>query len=106
MTADAGTNVRGAALLAIGGRRSAGDGTLVVAAGVLLGAPLGGFLDVTGRRRLGVDRRRLVPGPRELDDQAPPLMVDVVRRVRATTPDTPWGWCERAAVFAFDAVAG
>jgi hypothetical protein len=33
-----------------------------------------------------------------------PLVADVRRRVEIVRPDTPWGWCERLAVHAEEAV--
>jgi hypothetical protein len=97
--------LRGDALLLSGGHRGAPDDTLVLAAGVVLDAALHGLIDVVGARRLGIDRRRVVPGPNQPDARTAPLLADLRGRVERATPETPWGWYERAAVFAFDRVS-
>ena len=91
--------VRADALLLTRGRNQADD-VLAVAAGVLLDAALAGVLDVTGRRVLGIDRRRVHPA----GESADPLLADLRRRIEAVKPDSPKGWCERAMVFAPGAV--
>lgn len=96
---------RGDLALLTGGRRGTYDDTFATAAAVLLDAALAGVVDVTGRRVLGIDRRRVVLGPGVPDPETDPLMADVRRRVEVADPDTPKGWCERLAVFAEDALA-
>jgi hypothetical protein len=93
--------VRGAAHLLTAGRRG-NEPVLAVSAGLLVDAALAGVIDVTGRRLLGIDLRRVVPGPSAGRE---PLLADLRRRVAAAAPDTPMGWIERAAVFAPAAVA-
>jgi hypothetical protein len=97
--------VRGDALLLSGGRRGAPGDTLVLAAAVVLDGALHGLIDVTGARRLGIDRRRVVPGPRAAKPDTPALLADLRSRVERASPGTPWDWYERAAVFAFDRVS-
>jgi hypothetical protein len=98
-------SLRGDALLLSGGRRGAPGDTLVLAAAVVLDAALHGLIDVTGARRLGIDRRRVVPGPRAPGRATPPLLAGLRDRVERASPGTPWDWYERAAVFAFDRVS-
>jgi hypothetical protein len=65
-------------------------------------AALAGVIDVTGRRVLGIDRRRVILGPQTSDD---PLLADVRRRVEVASSDSPDGWIDRVNVFGEDAVA-
>jgi hypothetical protein len=97
--------LRGDALLLSGGRRGAPDDTLVLAAAIVLEGALHGLIDVTGARRLGIDRRRVVPGPQTPGRDTPALLAELRERVERATPGTPWDWYERAAVFAFDRVS-
>ena len=99
------TSVRGRLLLLTGGRRGTPEDSFAVAAALLLDAALEGAISVEGRRKLGFDRRRVVAGSAAPDGCTAPLIAEVRRRVDATDGDTPWGWCERLAVFAEDAVA-
>jgi len=94
--------VRGALVVVTGGRRGTPEDRLAVAAALLFDAALAGVVAVEGRKRLGVDRRRVVPGPATTG--VAPLVADVRRRVEIVRPDTPWGWCERLAVYAEEAV--
>ena len=91
-------SVRGDAMLLTHGRKGAAEDLLLVSAAVILDGALGGHIDVTGRGVLGLERRRVVAGP-ELPG-APLLMAELRDRVLVGTPDDPWGWFERAAVFA------
>jgi hypothetical protein len=94
--------VRRDVVLLTGARRGTDEDTVAVAGAVLLDAALSGVIDVTGKRVVGIDRRRVVAGPREAAD---PLMADLRRRLDLVRPDTPQGWCERVAVYGEDAVA-
>jgi len=91
--------VRADSLLLTRGRNQ-GDDVLAVAAGLLLDGALAGVLDVTGRRRLGIDLRRV----RAAGTSPEPLLADLRRRIEAVSPDTPQGWLERAMVYAPDRV--
>src|SRR5688500_10632826 len=95
-----GTTVRADGLLLTRGRNQ-GDDILAVAAGLLLDGALAGVLEVTGRRRLGVDLRRVRIGA---SAPADPLLADLRWRIEAVSPDTPKGWLERAMVYAPDRV--
>jgi hypothetical protein len=90
-----------AALLSDGWRGSAED-DLLPAAGLLIDAGFDGAVALEGARRLGRDRRHIVPGRSGAGAR---LVDDLAARVGGTTPETPYGWCERAAVFAPDAVS-
>src|SRR5829696_8287907 len=96
--------VRGRLLFLTGGRRGTPDDAFAAAAALLLDAALDGAVAVGGRRRLGIDRRRVIPGPAPLAAATAPLVADLRHRVEATQ-DTPWGWCERLAGSAADAAA-
>jgi hypothetical protein len=93
-------SVRGDALLVTRGRTGAAEDLLLISSAVVLDGLLGGHIDVTGNRRLGLERRRIAPGPAIAG--APPLMADLRNRAIAVAGDTPWGWLERAGVFALD----
>ena len=93
--------VRWEATLLGGGWRGSPDDDLLPAAGLLIDAGFEGAVALEGARMLGWDRRRLVPGQAKGRAR---LVEDLVRRVRAATFATPYGWCERAAAFAPDAV--
>ncbi len=93
--------VRWEATLLGGGWRGSPDDDLLPAAGLLIDAGFEGALALEGARMLGWDRRRLVPGTSRLGAR---LVDDLVARVGKTTSATPYGWCERAADFAPDAV--
>jgi hypothetical protein len=93
--------VRWEATLLGGGWRGSPDDDLLPAAGLLIDAGLDGAIALEGARMLGWDRRRLVPGTAA---GAAKLVEDLVKRVRKATFATPYGWCERAAVFAPEAV--
>ncbi len=95
-------SVRGDVALLTEGRRGMDEDTLATAGAILLDAALARAIEVTGRRRLGIDRRRVVLGPEE--NGAGPLVAEVRRRVGLVDPDTPMGWLERIAVFGEDAV--
>lgn len=95
-------SVRGDAMLLTHGRTGTAEDLLLVSAAVVLDGALGGHIDVVGRRLLGIERRRVVPGAER--DDAPPLMAELRARVAAATPDDPWGWFDRAAAFALDRV--
>jgi hypothetical protein len=84
------------------GRRGTYEDTLAVAGAVLMDAALAQVIEVTGRKTLGIDRRRVGVGPGEPPDA---LLEDLRRRVEAVKPDTPKGWYERIAVYGEDAVA-
>jgi hypothetical protein len=60
-------------------------------------------VELEGARWLGWDRRRVVAAPRAEPEAG--LVDDLADRVGRASSDTPYGWCERAAVFAPDAVA-
>ena len=96
-------SVRGDAMLLTHGRKGTADDLLLVSASVVLDGALGGHIDVTGRRFLGIERRRVVAGPEAPD--APLLMAELRSRVLDGTPDGPWGWFDRAAVFAPERVS-
>jgi hypothetical protein len=91
-------------MLLTGGRRGTEDNAFAVAAAVLIDAALSGVIDVRGRRRLGFDRRRVVPGPARPDPSAEPLMADLRRQVETAAPDSPLGWCAHLMAWAEDAV--
>jgi Golgi phosphoprotein 3 GPP34 len=93
--------VRWEATLLGGGWRGSADDDLLPAAGLLIDAGFEGAVALEGARMLGWDRRRLVPGRAKGRAR---LVEDLVRRVGAATFATPYGWCERAASFAPDAV--
>jgi hypothetical protein len=90
-------SVRGDALLLTHGRTGAAEDLLLIAAAMLLDALLGGQLDVTGTHRVGLDRRRIAPGPVA---SGAPLLLELRARALQVAGDTPWGWLERAAVLA------
>jgi len=85
------------------GRTGTAEDLLLVSASVVLDGALGGHIEVVGRRFLGIERRRVVAGA-SLDD-APLLMAELRGRVLDGTPDDPWGWFDRAAVFALERVS-
>jgi hypothetical protein len=93
--------VRWEATLLNGGWRGSAEDDLLPAAGLLIDAGLDGTLALEGTRRLGRDRRRIVRGPGSGEAR---LVEELADRVGRATPETPYGWCERAAVFAPDAV--
>jgi hypothetical protein len=93
--------VRWEATLLGGGWRGSPDDDLLPAAGLLIDAGLEGAIALEGARMLGWDRRRFVPGRSAGGAR---LVEDLVGRVRRATFATPYGWCERAAVFAPEAV--
>jgi Golgi phosphoprotein 3 GPP34 len=90
--------VRGDALLLTRGRTGSAEDLLLISSAVVLDGVLGGHIHVTGHRKLGVERRRIAPGPPV--PGAPPLMEALRRQVVAVAGDTPWGWFERASVYA------
>jgi Golgi phosphoprotein 3 (GPP34) len=94
--------VRWEASLLNGGWRGSAEDDLLPAAGLLIDAGFDGAVALEGARRLGRDRRRLVPGGISAGAR---LIDDLATRVGRATPETPYGWCERAAVFAPDAVS-
>jgi hypothetical protein len=96
-------SVRGDAMLLTHGRKGTAEDLLLVSASVVLDGALGGHIDVIGRRFLGIERRRVVAGPDRAD--APLLMAELRSRVLEGTPDDPWGWFDRAAVFALERVS-
>jgi hypothetical protein len=96
-------SVRGDAMLLTHGRKGTAEDLLLVSASVVLDGALGGHIDVAGRRFLGIERRRVVAGLEVLD--APLLMAELRERVLTGTPDDPWGWFDRAAVFALERVS-
>jgi hypothetical protein len=93
--------VRWEATLLGGGWRGSPDDDLLPAAGLLIDAGFEGGIALVGTRVLGWDRRRLVPGTSRVRAR---LVDDLVARVGKATFATPYGWCERAATFAPDAV--
>jgi hypothetical protein len=95
-------SVRGDALLLTRGRTGAAEDLLLISSAVVIDGVVGGHIDVTGNRRLGLDRRRIAPGVEV--PGAPALMSDLRERVIVVAGDTPWGWFERAAVFALKRV--
>jgi Golgi phosphoprotein 3 GPP34 len=96
-------SVRGDAMLLTHGRKGTAEDLLLVSASVVLDGALGGHIDVVGRRFLGIERRRVVAGPEQ--PGAPLLMAELRSRVLEGTPDDPWGWFDRAAVFALERVS-
>ncbi|HEX6742698.1 MAG TPA: GPP34 family phosphoprotein [Solirubrobacteraceae bacterium] len=94
--------VRWEATLLGGGWRGSPEDDLLPAAGLLVDAGFDGALALEGTRRFVVDHRRLVRGPAGATSA---LVADLVARVERGDRETPTGWCERAAVFAPDAVA-
>lgn len=93
-------SVRGDGMLLTHGRKGAAEDLLLASAAVLLDGALGGHIEITGRKFLGFERRRVVPGPEV--PGAPLLMADLRSFVLRSTPDDPWGWFDRAAAFALD----
>jgi hypothetical protein len=89
---------RGDALLLTRGRTGSAEDLLLISSAVVLDGVLGGHIHVTGHRKLGVQRRRIAPGPAV--PGAPALMQSLRRHVVAIAGDTPWGWFERASVYA------
>jgi Golgi phosphoprotein 3 (GPP34) len=94
--------VRWEATLLGGGWRGSADDDLLPAAGLLLDAGFEGAVALEGARRFGRDRRHIVPGRSGAGAR---LVDDLAARVGRATPEAPYGWCERAAVFAPDAVS-
>ena len=96
--------VRWEATLLGGGWRGSADDDLLPAAGLLIDAGFEGAVALEGARRFGFgrDRRHIVPGRSGAGAR---LVDDLAARVGRATPETPYGWCERAAVFAPDAVS-
>jgi hypothetical protein len=95
--------VRGDALLLTRGRTGSAEDLLLISSAVVLDGLLGGHIHVTGNRRLGIERRRIAPGPPV--PGAPPLMEALRRQVVAVAGDTPWGWVERTSVYALKRTA-
>src|SRR6185295_5606039 len=93
--------VRWDATLLGGGWRGSPEDDLLPAVGLLVDAGFDGAVALEGTRRFVVDHRRLVRGPAAATSA---LVADLVARVERGNPETPTGWCERAAVFAPDAV--
>jgi hypothetical protein len=93
--------VRWDATLLGGGWRGSPEDDLLPAAGLLIDAGFDGAVALEGTRRFVVDHRRLVRGPAGATSA---LVADLVARVERGDRETPNGWCERAAVFAPDAV--
>ena len=93
--------VRWEATLLGGGWRGSPEDDLLPAAGLLVDAGFDGAVALEGTRRFVVDHRRLVRGPAAATCA---LVADLVARVERGNPETPTGWCERAPVFAPDAV--
>jgi hypothetical protein len=93
--------VRWEATLLNGGWRGSAEDDLLPAAGLLIDAGFEGAVALDGARRLGWDRRRIVRGPTSGGAR---LVDELAEHVGRATPETPHGWCERAAVFAPDAV--
>src|SRR4051794_24534021 len=89
---------RGDALLLTRGRTGSAEDLLLISSAVVLDGVLGGHIHITGHRKLGVERRRIAPGPVVPD--APPLLEELRRQVVAIAGDTPWGWFERTSVYA------
>ena len=93
--------VRWDATLLSGGWLGSPEDDLLPAAGLLIDAGFDGAVALAGTRRVVVDHRRLVRGPA---GGTSALVADLVARVERGNPETPTRWCERAAVFAPDAV--
>jgi hypothetical protein len=89
---------RGDALLLTRGRTGSAEDLLLISSAVVLDGVLGGHIEVTGHRKLGVERRRIAPSPAV--PGASPLMEALRRQVVAVAGDTPWGWFERTSVYA------
>jgi hypothetical protein len=96
-------SVRGDAILLTHGRKGAAEDLLLAGAAVIVDGALGGHIEISGRKLLGVERRRVAAGPEVAG--APLLMAELRERVLAATPDDPWGWFDRAAVFALERVS-
>ena len=96
-------SVRGDAMLLTHGRKGTAPDLLLASASVVLDGALGGHIDVVGRKLLGIERRRVVAGVEHAD--APLLMAELRERVLTERPDDPWGWFDRAAVFALERVS-
>jgi hypothetical protein len=96
-------SVRGDAMLLTHGRKGAAEDLLIAGASVVLDGALGGHLEITGRRLLGFERRRVVAGPEV--PGAPLLMAELRSQVLVSAPGDPWSWFDRAAVFAVDRIA-
>lgn len=93
--------VRWEATLLGGGWHGSPEDDLLPAGGLLVDAGFDGALALEGTRRFVVDHRRLVRGPAGATSA---LVADLVARVERGNRETPTAWCERAAVFAPDAV--
>jgi hypothetical protein len=89
---------RGDALLLTRGRTGSAEDLLLICSALVLDGVLGGHIHVTGRRKHGVERRRIAPGPEVPGAPAP--MRALRRHVVAIAGDTPWGWFERVSVYA------
>jgi Golgi phosphoprotein 3 GPP34 len=89
---------RGDALLLTRGRTGSAEDLLLISSAVVMDGVLGGHIHVTGHRKLGVERRRIAPGPPV--PGAPALMEALRRQVVAVAGDTPWEWFERVSVYA------
>jgi hypothetical protein len=89
---------RGDALLLTRGRTGSAEDLLLISSALVLDGVLGGHIHVTGHRRLGVERRRIAPGPPI--PGAPALMETLRRQVVAVAGDTPWAWLERVSLYA------
>jgi Golgi phosphoprotein 3 (GPP34) len=96
-------SVRGDAMLLTHGRKGAAEDLLLASTSVVLDGALGGHIEITGRKFLGLERRRVVAGP-EIPG-APLLMAELRSRVLLSTPADPRGWFDRAAAFALDRVS-
>jgi hypothetical protein len=96
-------SVRGDAMLLTHGRKGTPQDVLLAGASVVLDGALGGHIDVSGRRRLGVGRHRVAAGADVPD--APLLMAELRERVLVSPPLDPWSWFDRAAVFAVERVS-
>ena len=68
-------SVRGDGMLLTHGRKGAAEDLLLASAAVLLDGALGGHIEITGRKFLGFERRRVVAGPEV--PGAPLLMADL-----------------------------
>src|SRR5262245_54542232 len=90
--------VRGDALLLTRGRTGSAEDLLLIASAVVLDGVLDGHIHVTGHRKLGVERRRIAPGPAVAG--APPLMEALRRHVVAIAGGTPGSWFERTSLYA------